>query len=667
MKHIQRELASISLNAQLTEVIDLLAPLTGKLADVRPLVKSKIKTALALLRIGVEGLRATELEMQFSSRLPSRRVSGINAFNLPFPAEHSDVEFEDDPNDEVADWISLQYLPKRQESAPSPSDINASEFLRSTKISNQSVAAGKKKKKAVRHRRTPSNVIVKTGKALGLSTQHPELQKVQRCLFESSVRKVLSRLDNWSEFDIFELDVVSCGKPLAVLVHHLFERLGLIDHLHIPRTVLARFICKVEAGYRQVPYHNATHAADVVHNVYYFIQQDGLGDMLLLEDVFAAILASAVHDYDHPGTNNAFQIATNSDLAIRYNDQSVLENMHCAEAFKCMKAADSNILAYVSPEHRRQLRESVIACVYATDMEHHFQNLAHLQATLEKKKKDGTRFSHTERKDRLQILSTLVHCADLGNPCKINRIYLRWTEKIFEEFFSQGDQEKSLGFPVSPLCDREKPNLERGQIGFFDYIVEPLFKTFSRLSPDLALDFQSTCLKHLAENRQHWQAIIDQQDDKRRSRLHSPPSSSPRASNSLRRLSMTPSSRSRTNSPRGVSHPPSSSVAFSRSSHSQTFSPRTSPPLSPLLPPIHPPSLVSSPTSLSSAASVPLPADTPSPPETPRSGNKNKATKPKKHDVAKGRKQGPQGSNQFLTARANFSPPKPTLRPAAPK
>ena len=34
-----------------------------------------------------------------------------------------------------------------------------------------------------------------------------------------------------------------------------------------------------------------------------------------------------------------------------------------------------------------------------------------------------------------------------------------------EEFFRQGDQEKLLGLPVSPLFDRDKPGLTKSQVG----------------------------------------------------------------------------------------------------------------------------------------------------------------------------------------------------------
>ncbi len=39
------------------------------------------------------------------------------------------------------------------------------------------------------------------------------------------------------------------------------------------------------------------------------------------------LIASVCHDLDHPGVNNKFLVATNSELALLYNDRSVLENV----------------------------------------------------------------------------------------------------------------------------------------------------------------------------------------------------------------------------------------------------------------------------------------------------------------------------------------------------
>ena len=41
--------------------------------------------------------------------------------------------------------------------------------------------------------------------------------------------------------------------------------------------------------------------------------------------LFALMLACLCHDTSHPGTNNAYQVATLSKIAMKYHDESVLE------------------------------------------------------------------------------------------------------------------------------------------------------------------------------------------------------------------------------------------------------------------------------------------------------------------------------------------------------
>jgi 3',5'-cyclic-nucleotide phosphodiesterase len=53
-------------------------------------------------------------------------------------------------------------------------------------------------------------------------------------------------------------------------------------------------------------------------------------------DVLGIIIAASGHDVGHPALTNRFLINSRNKVAIRYNDQSVLENMHCATTFKIL-------------------------------------------------------------------------------------------------------------------------------------------------------------------------------------------------------------------------------------------------------------------------------------------------------------------------------------------
>ena len=51
---------------------------------------------------------------------------------------------------------------------------------------------------------------------------------------------------------------------------------------------------------------------------------------LIYFDILSLLIASLVHDLDHPGLDNAFMIATSHELAERYNEISVLENNYAS-------------------------------------------------------------------------------------------------------------------------------------------------------------------------------------------------------------------------------------------------------------------------------------------------------------------------------------------------
>ena len=52
------------------------------------------------------------------------------------------------------------------------------------------------------------------------------------------------------------------------------------------------------------------------------------------------------------------------------------------------------------------------------------------------------------------MLQIALKCADISNPCRTWNISRLWSYRACEEFYRQGDRERELNLPVTPLCDR---------------------------------------------------------------------------------------------------------------------------------------------------------------------------------------------------------------------
>ncbi|PSN58324.1 Calcium/calmodulin-dependent 3' [Blattella germanica] len=235
--------------------------------------------------------------------------------------------------------------------------------------------------------------------------------------FPPDVVRVLKTLDEWS-FDVFALSDAASSQPVKYLGYDLLNRYGMIHKFKVPPVTLETFLSRIEEGYcrHKNPYHNNLHAADVAQTVHYMLCQTGLMNWLTDLEIFATLVAALIHDYEHTGTTN---------------------NFHVIEEF-------------------REFRTLVIDMVLATDMSFHFQQLKNMKNLLTLAEPSV---------DKSKALSLVLHCCDISHPAKRWDLHHRWTMLLLEEFFRQGDKERELGLPFSPLCDRNNTLVAESQIG----------------------------------------------------------------------------------------------------------------------------------------------------------------------------------------------------------
>ncbi|KAF4654886.1 Calcium/calmodulin-dependent 3',5'-cyclic nucleotide phosphodiesterase 1B, partial [Perkinsus chesapeaki] len=267
----------------------------------------------------------------------------------------------------------------------------------------------------------------------------------------------------------------------------------------------AEFLRKVEKGYLpRNPYHNSMHSVDVMQAMLTFLVCIQLGSaspqLFSAQEVQAGLLAAAIHDYQHPGVDNGFLTSSHHPIAIRYSDNSILENHHVASVFTLLNKMPVNPLTGYSEEDWALSRKMIIEMVLMTDNQNHFTTLSELRAKL---KNCSSSFPghKSDLSDRQLLLNILLHAADLSNPSRDIECYLLWAPRVMEEFSRQGDLERERGMPLSPMHDRTNVNTPKCQTGFIDVLVLPLYQVLSQIMPDL---INGECLPNLQLSRQYY-------------------------------------------------------------------------------------------------------------------------------------------------------------------
>ncbi|XP_046847918.1 cAMP-specific 3',5'-cyclic phosphodiesterase 4C-like isoform X2 [Xenia sp. Carnegie-2017] len=322
---------------------------------------------------------------------------------------------------------------------------------------------------------------------------------------ETELAKHLDCVHKW-DFDVFKLHDITNGRPLAAVTYTILQARDLMRIFKIKPSTFINYITLIEDHYmKHVPFHNSTHSADVVQSAHVLLSAEVFESVFSDLEILATLFAAAVHDVDHPGLSNHFLVATNSPLALLYNDESVLENHHLHVAFELLQQHGCDIFENMSRKERQSLRKNAIEMVLATDNAKHMSLLASLKTMVETKKLSASKFSLDNYADRIQVLRCLVHCADLSNPTKHLPLYKEWVDRLMEEFFRQGDRERKIeGMDVSPMMDRYNASVEKSQVVFIDFVAQPLWETWAELTyPDA-----QGILDTLEENRDWYNSQI---------------------------------------------------------------------------------------------------------------------------------------------------------------
>jgi hypothetical protein len=267
--------------------------------------------------------------------------------------------------------------------------------------------------------------------------------------------------------------------------------------------------------------------------------------------ILAMYLSAIIHDFEHIGLTNEFLMKTQNELAVRYNDRSPMENHHVSSAWSALRAEKHFFLEGMPQKALDFLRKTVIEIVLATDMKQHFsllsvfQSKAAVVAAAHANSRPSSRPSSrpnsrpvsavdvgngggggVERSNPPSLLATkassstgsmklwdedgrllavqmAMKAADLGHLASAIDCHMVWVKKLEQEMFKQGDKERELGLPVSPLMDRHSgKGVTKSQTGFYSFVALPLYQSISSAFPDVLPFFDL-----VKANHQYWTKV----------------------------------------------------------------------------------------------------------------------------------------------------------------
>jgi len=288
---------------------------------------------------------------------------------------------------------------------------------------------------------------------------------------EPQLQKISDGLEVWG-YDFFELHRESGS--------HVLENYGAVvlvplctSAMKCMRVNVNMFLNKVSTLYNDNPYHGALHATQVCHLANWLIRGLGLVERQAAIENAAFVIAALCHDVKHFGRNNAFCVNTEHPLALRYCNSKVLENMHTATCLELLQ--DEGMLTHLRRSDRALVRSHIIEYILATDMAEHFEVISKFRG-----RSEAPDFGVAAEADRRFVARMCLKAGDIGHSALPWELHTEWSTRVQQEFYDQGDSERSLGLPISALCDRvTAKDIAKSQKGFLEFVCLPLFEVLA--------------------------------------------------------------------------------------------------------------------------------------------------------------------------------------------
>uniref|UniRef100_A0A7S2JQI8 Phosphodiesterase n=1 Tax=Zooxanthella nutricula TaxID=1333877 RepID=A0A7S2JQI8_9DINO len=292
------------------------------------------------------------------------------------------------------------------------------------------------------------------------------------------------------------------------------------DNLNL---TFVNFVMAVGAGYNSpdiVPFHNFAHAVDVAVTLHHVLKRTHAEYFLARHERLALMASALAHDIGHAGYDNSFLVKTQDELAMRYNDASPMENMHCSKLFEIVTKPGSAIFSSMDTNRYAEVRRLCVEAILFTDCQRHFTIVRELKMAYDMSKGlfdvpspeedeedeeqptpslEMVEFFVLKRENIKTLHRFFLHFADQSQAMKSTKHHVYWDDKHLEELSFQAEREKELGLPVSPLHTQAAICLPKMRVGVLEMCIQPMASAASSIFRGLSI-----CEDKVFENMMYW-------------------------------------------------------------------------------------------------------------------------------------------------------------------
>ncbi|TSX03298.1 Rod cGMP-specific 3',5'-cyclic phosphodiesterase subunit beta [Bagarius yarrelli] len=189
-------------------------------------------------------------------------------------------------------------------------------------------------------------------------------------------------------------------------------------------------------------------------------------------EVMAMITAGFLHDIDHRGTNNLYQVKSQNPLA-KLHGSSILERHHLEFGKFLLGDETLNIFQNLNRRQVEHVIHLIDIAIIATDLALYFKAM-------------------------------MMTACDLSAITKPWEVQSKVALSVAAEFWEQGDLERTvLQQQPIPMMDRNKAaELPKLQCGFIDFVCTFVYKEFSRFHKAIQPMYDG-----IQNNRKEWKAL----------------------------------------------------------------------------------------------------------------------------------------------------------------